>query len=141
MNAPLYTREMLGLAVALADYPLLPDSPLRNEQVSRTCGSRVSVGLGIEGGTVRQFGIRAQACAIGQASAALLARHANGTQADELRQTYRSLREWLGGNAPLPDWQGLIALEPARSHLGRHEALLLPWKAADAALSMPDADG
>ena len=139
MSTPLYTREILGLAVALADYPLFPDSGFYSEQISRTCGSRVSVDLDVRGGTIARFGVRAQACAIGQASAALLAQNAVGKCPADVRHTYRALREWLDGQAPPPDWPGLNVLEPVLAHPGRHEALLLPWKAAEAALSMSGA--
>ncbi|QYU66279.1 hypothetical protein J4558_14920 [Leptolyngbya sp. 15MV] len=45
---------------------------------------------------------------------------------------------WLSGAGPRPDWPGLELLEPARAYPARHAAILLPWKAALAALNKRD---
>ena len=45
------------------------------------------------------------------------------------------LEAWLAGDGPVPGWPDLALVEPARAHPARHGAMLLPWKAALAALS------
>ncbi len=135
-SAKLYSPALLSLATELAQYPLADDLPLTAETRSRSCGSVIALGLALsERGNVARIGMQVSACAIGQASAALLARAAIGCDAGRIADTAAGLAAWLEGEGDLPDWPGLNALLPARAHPGRHGALLLPWTAACSALS------
>lgn len=136
----LYTPDLLALATDLARFPIDPDLPLRAEARSRTCGSVIAVGIDTDidrdkGAVVRRIGLQVTACAIGQASAALLARSVAGRSADEVEATGAGIAAWLAGEGALPDWPDLALLAPAQAHKGRHGALLLPWTAAAEALS------
>ncbi|MBA4766885.1 MAG: iron-sulfur cluster assembly scaffold protein [Porphyrobacter sp.] len=134
--AKLYSPELLGLATGLAAFPLTDDLPLRTEARSRSCGSVIALGLGLdETGRIAQIGMQVSACAIGQASAALLAQGVSGRDAGAVDAAAAALAQWLAGEGALPDWPGIAALAPARDHPGRHGALLLPWTAARTALS------
>jgi NifU-like protein involved in Fe-S cluster formation len=134
--AKLYSPALLGLATELAEFPLQDTLPLRAEARSRSCGSVIALGLALAvDGRVGQIGMTVSACAIGQASAALLARSALGTDPARIVDTTATLTTWLAGEGSLPDWPGLDLLSPALPHPGRHGALLLPWKAACEALS------
>ena len=136
MTARLYTPAVLALATGLAAYPLADDLPLKAEARSRTCGSEVALGLALAAdGTIARIGMQVRACAIGQASAALLAQDAQGRAPGALAATLGALESWLAGEGALPDWPRLVLLEPARAHPARHSALLLPWTAARKALS------
>lgn len=127
---------MLGLATELSAYPLHADLPHRAEARSRSCGSVIAVGLALDGkGAIAQIGMQVSACAIGQASAALLARGIAGAEPYTITATRDALAAWLAGEGGLPDWPGLALLEPALAHPGRHGALILPWTAAGLALS------
>lgn len=55
--------------------------------------------------------------------------------AAEVAKTLEALIEWIDEQAPSTILPRLEMLEPARSHRGRHEAILLPWRAALDALS------
>lgn len=134
--AKLYSPELLGLATGLAAFPLSDDLPLRAEARSRSCGSVIALGLGLdETGRIARIGMQVRACAIGQASAALLAQGVSGRDAGAVDAAAAALAQWLAGEGALPDWPGIAALAPARDHPGRHGALLLPWTAARTALS------
>jgi len=134
--AKLYSPELLGLATGLAQFPLTDDLPLRAEARSRSCGSVIVLGLALdEAGRVARIGMRVSACAIGQASAALLAQNAAGRAPSHIEAAGEALQRWLAQEGALPDWPGIAALAPARDHTGRHGALLLPWTAARTALS------
>lgn len=141
--APLYTPGILALAVELAAFPLDADLTLRGEAASRVCGSRIAMGLIVtEDGRIARIGAQVTACAIGQAAAAVFLRHARGKSADELAASLAQMERWLQhSGSDLPNWAGLIQLEPARAFPGRHAAMLLPWQAAMAALSMSPAAG
>jgi len=135
----LYTPELLGLAVELAGYPLTADLPLRGEARSRSCGSTVNMAVALEGDRVSRIGLRVRACAVGQAAAAIFARAALGKSTGEIGAAHTAVAAWLAGAGSLPDWPGLGVLEPARAFPARHAAILLPWKAALAALNKQDA--
>lgn len=138
-TAALYTPDILSLAMVLADFPLADDLPLRAEAASKVCGSRIALGLerGPDGRVVR-VGARVTACAIGQAAAALFLQSAAGASQGDLETALALIESWLaGGGDALPDWPGIAILDPARAYPARHAAILLPWRAAVAALSKP----
>jgi len=140
--ARLYTPELLALAVELARWPRLDEETLRGEARSATCGSTLALDLDLDAaGRIGRFGMTVRACAVGQAAAAVFARHARGRGADDIAAALAGLETWLAGEAPLPDWPGLAPLEPARAYPARHGAMLLPWRAALAALSSPATAG
>lgn len=84
-------------------------------------------------GRVEAVSQTVQACAFGQASAALLARGAVGRGRTEIDQALVALEQWLGGG-DLADWPGIEALSPARERIARRGAILLPFRALLAAL-------
>ncbi|WP_427966933.1 iron-sulfur cluster assembly scaffold protein [Altererythrobacter sp.] len=132
----LYSPELLSLATELASYPLSDGLTLRQEERSRTCGSTIVLGLSTAGGgMVDAVGMQVSACAVGQASAAIMARGIVGSAPHTVIETYEQILHWLAGEGALPQWPGFTALEAARDYAGRHGALLLPWKAAAEALS------
>ncbi|SNT00699.1 iron-sulfur cluster assembly scaffold protein [Sphingopyxis indica] len=134
MSAPLYNRDILALAVATADFPLLTDAR-RASLRAPLCGSRIIVDVDAdEDGLVRGVGLHVEACALGQASAALLARHAAGRSADDLHAARDAIASWFAGEGERPDWPGFDLLAPARDYPARHGAILLPFDAAVAAL-------
>ena len=132
----LYTPAILALAVELAAAPLDPGAPYQGHARSQSCGSTLDLSLGLDpAARIAGVGARAQACAIGQASAALFLRGAPGRLASDIADVRAALGAWLEGKAALPDWPDLALLEPARAFPARHGAILLPWNAALDALS------
>ncbi|TCM22067.1 hypothetical protein EDF56_101747 [Novosphingobium sp. PhB165] len=132
----LYTPEVLGLAVRLAAYRWDGELPFTAEARSPSCGSTIALGLSLDGeGRVARLGVRSQACAIGQAAAAIFADAAQGRNRAELAEAGQAISRWLAGEAPLPDWPGLVTIAAARDYPARHGAVMLPWRAALAALS------
>lgn len=138
-SSVLYSAELLALAIELADYPYAASSPARGHARSRSCGSIIE--LSSNGSTqLDGIGLKVTACAVGQASAAIFAREAQGMDAVEVGSTLQALGRWLQGDADSSILSRLELLEPARPHRGRHEAILLPWRAAlDALSKAPDA--
>ncbi len=127
----LYTPEVLAAAVDLARFAPDPALPLTGEARSPSCGSRVAIGIAVDGeGRIARIGLAAHACAIGQASAAVFARHATGLGRAEIAAARDALRRWLSGEGTMPDWPDLAMLAPASAYPGRHGAMLLAWEAA-----------
>jgi NifU-like protein involved in Fe-S cluster formation len=137
----IYNRKILGFA---ADIPRLqrlsaPDATAVAH--SRLCGSKVTVDVNMENGVVSDFGHEVKACALGQASSSILARHVVGSSPEELRavrdQMYRMLKE--EGPAPLGKWADLEALLPVRDFKARHASTLLTFDAVVDAVTQAEA--
>jgi NifU-like protein involved in Fe-S cluster formation len=129
--AVLYTPEVLALATNLASWPWDETLPLKGSARSKSCGSTLALGLETDTqGRITGIGMKAQACAIGQAASAIFARVANGKSGAEIAQAESAIRAWLAGSGDLPDWPGLGALTAAQAYPARHGAILLAWQAA-----------
>jgi NifU-like protein involved in Fe-S cluster formation len=134
--AALYTPEVLGLAVSLADYRLDDGLPLRGHARSTSCGSTLEVGLALDAnGRIARIGLAAQACAVGQAAAAIMAAQAIGKSAQDFAQVLAELTRWLSDEGAAPAWPGLDSISPARAYPARHGAILLGWRAVNAAFT------
>ena len=85
VTAALYNRDILRLAAAIPHQRRLAVLQASVEKSSPVCGSRVTVDLIVDAeGRVAELGQEVRACALGQASAALMGAHAVGRTADEL---------------------------------------------------------
>ncbi len=132
MNAPLYTTDILRLAASVPFAERLPDAMGTAERRSPICGSRVTVDINVDdAGRVAAIGMIVRACALGQASASLMAASALGKSAGEIARARDALAGWLTGDgAPPEDWPGLDLFAPARPHRARHASILLSFDAA-----------
>ncbi len=138
----LYTPELLALTLRLAEYPWTESFALTGEARSKSCGSTLAIGFELDGeGRIARLGLRARACAVGQASAAIFADAATGMDDSAVKAGHDAMTAWLAGSGPLPDWPGIAAIEAARAYPARHGAMMLPWQAALAALSSSEATG
>jgi NifU-like protein involved in Fe-S cluster formation len=135
VNAPLYTLEILRLAGSLPEAVKLERVDGSAELRSQTCGSSVLTEVQLQDGRVEALSQTVQACAFGQASAALVAQQASGHSRDEVAATLDQLTVWLSGESEqLPNLPGIEALAPAISRRSRHGAFVLPFRALLAAL-------
>lgn len=134
MNPPLYTLEILRLAGSLPEQVALERVDGSAEVRSPTCGSTVRAEVQLIEGRVEALSQQVQACAFGQASAALVAQQARGCARDNIAVALDQLTTWLAGEGTEPDWPGIAALGPARSRRSRHGAILLPFRALLAAI-------
>ena len=132
----IYNRRVLELAANIPRLGRLsaPDATARAH--SRLCGSTVTVDLRVEDGRVVDFAHEVRACALGQASSSLMARHVVGATALELFGLRETLRRMLKANGPPPDgkWADFAVLEPVRNYKARHASTLLTFDAVADAL-------
>lgn len=132
----LYSEKILDLAAnALQPARLTaPDASAR--KVSRVCGSVIEVDLAVRNGIIVAYGHDISACALGQTSAAVVAREIVGTPGDEVRalraQMHAMLKE--NGAPPTGKWSDLKYLEPVRDYRPRHTSTLLVFDAMVEAL-------
>ena len=132
MTETLYNTAILRLAASIPHAVRLDRPQASVVRVSPVCGSKITVDLDLDGdGHVSRFGQEVRACALGQASAALLGTHIAGKSAGELATARDALAAYLKGVAATPgDWPGLDLFTPARPHKARHGSILLPFQAA-----------
>jgi NifU-like protein involved in Fe-S cluster formation len=129
--AALYTPEVLALAANLAAYSWDETLPLKGEARSKSCGSTIALGIALDAqGRIERVALRSQACAIGQAAAAIFAKAAPGQDAQAIQAADDAIAAWLAGEAGLPGWPGLETIAPARGYPARHGAIRLAWQAA-----------
>jgi len=126
----LYSGDILGLAQSLRDGTLAaPDASVR--RVAKLCGSEIDVDLAVEGGVVTAYAQRVRACALGQASAALLAEHVVGASCEAIvaaRDTLHAMLK-LDGDPPEGRFANLAKLAGVKSYPARHQSVMLPWEA------------
>ena len=132
MTSALYSRDILRLAASIPYHIRLAQPDGTAEKRSAVCGSRVVVDVALDGeGRVAALGQEVKACALGQASAALMGAQALGRSGEELAEARDALAAWLKGERQAPGaWPGLEVLTPARAYAARHAAILLPFEAA-----------
>lgn len=127
----IYNRKILEFAADIPKLQRLEAPDATATAISRLCGSKVTVDVRMADGVVSDFGQEVKACALGQASSSIMARHVVGSTPEELRdiraRMYAMLKE--GGDAPTGKWQDLEALLPVRDFKARHASTLLTFDA------------
>lgn len=138
----LYNRDILRLAAAIPNLGRLEHPQASVEKRSPLCGSRVAVDLVLDGeGRVAALGQEVKACALGQASAALLGAHALGRNRAELAEARDSLAAYLRGERDeAGPWPGLAIFAGARRFPARHASILLAFEAAAEAAALAEAE-
>lgn len=131
MLSDVYNKRILELAANIPLLDRLPQPDATAKAHSRLCGSTVTVDLTMEGDVVTGFGHDVKACALGQASSSIMARHVIGSTADELRHVREQARAILKDNAEPPDgkWADLSVLVPVRDYKARHASTMLTFDA------------
>lgn len=136
MSGTLYSMDILRLAAAIPHYGRLDHADGSAELRSPICGSRVLIDVTMQHGRLGEFALEVSACALGQASAALLAREALGKTLAEVRDTEAQLGAYLAGQRDDPAfWPGVDVLAKARDYPARHAAILLPFQTLAAAMT------
>lgn len=132
----LYSEKILDLAGNARQPPRLavPDATAR--KVSRVCGSVIDVDIVVRDGRIVDYGHEISACALGQTSAAVVAREIVGTPVDEFLGVRQAMHDMLKaeGAPPSGKWADLRFLEPVREYPARHVSTLLVFDAVAAAL-------
>lgn len=135
LRPPLYTRDILRLAASLPSPSELDPRDARVELRAPTCGSRLRLDLRSEEGAVTELALAVEACAFGQAASALMVRYGRGRDLENVEAGLGAIADWLSGRRSDPgDWPEMELLAPAISRPGRHDAILLPFRALVAAL-------
>lgn len=136
----LYSGRILALTTDIPHLGRLPAPQGSARKRSPLCGSTVTAEVVLRDGRVAEFAQDVKACALGQASAAILGRVVIGRSRAELETAREALRAMLqGGPAPDAPFDGYEVLTPARDYKNRHASILLALEAACAACAAAEA--
>jgi NifU-like protein involved in Fe-S cluster formation len=127
----IYNKRIIELAGNIPRLGRLPAPDASATAHSKLCGPTVKVDLKMEGDVVTDFAHDVKACALGQASSSIMARHVVGSHANELRELRETVRRMLKENGPPPDgkWADIALLEPVRDYKARHASTMLTFDA------------
>ena len=127
----LYSGRILELAADIPHVGRLDAPQASVKKRSPLCGSSVVVDLAIQDGRVARFAQDVKACALGQASAAIVGSRVIGRTRAEIEAARDDLRAMLQSGGPVPSapFDGYEVLEPARAYKNRHASILLSIEA------------
>jgi len=137
----LYSTRILALAADIPHHGRLAAPQGTARRRSPLCGSTVTVDVMVEAGRITQFAQDVKACALGQASAAVLGQSVVGRSLAELEAARDSLKAMLKDAGPVPaaPFQGYDVLLPARDYKNRHASILLALEAVCEAMQAAEA--
>ncbi len=133
----LYSQRILALAADIPHRGRLEAPQASVKKRAPLCGSTVTVDLDMAEGRITRFGQDVKACALGQASAALMGADILGRTRAEVEAARDALRAMLkdGAAAPGAPFHGYEVLEPARDYRNRHASILLSLEATAEAMA------
>jgi NifU-like protein involved in Fe-S cluster formation len=128
----LYSARILGLVANIPHTGRLAAPDASAEKTAKLCGSRIVVDVTVENGRVTDFAQDVAACALGQASAAILGARVVGADLSEIELARDALHAMLKSNGPPPGgrFAELAVLEPVKDYPARHASTLLAFEAA-----------
>jgi NifU-like protein involved in Fe-S cluster formation len=136
-----YNAKILDLAGNIPRLGRLDAPDASATAHSKLCGSTVTVDVKMDGPVVGDFAHDVKACALGQASSSIMARHVVGSKPAELRELREIVRKMLkeNGAPPTGKWADIAVLEPVRDYKARHASTLLTFDAVVQALDQIEA--
>jgi NifU-like protein involved in Fe-S cluster formation len=137
----IYNSKILEFAGNIARIGTLEDADASAQAHSRLCGSRVRIWLKMDGDIVSDFAHEVKACALGQASSSIMARHVVGASAQELRQAKADMLAMLkdGGEGPVGRFEDMRYMRPVKDYRARHASTMLTFDAVVDAIGQVEA--
>jgi NifU-like protein involved in Fe-S cluster formation len=120
---------------------MLDDADASAQAHSRLCGSKVRIWLKMDGDTISAFSHDVKACALGQASSSIMARHVIGATSGEVRKAREDMLAMLKADGEGPDgrFADMRYLLPVREYKARHASTMLTFDAVVDAIGQVEA--
>jgi NifU-like protein involved in Fe-S cluster formation len=127
----IYNTKILAFAGNIPRTGMIEDADAFAQAHSKLCGSKVKVWLKMEDGVVTDFAHEVKACALGQASSSIMARHVVGATAAELRKAKADMLAMLKENGEGPEgrFEDMRFLKPVKDYKARHASTMLTFDA------------
>ncbi len=137
----IYNSRILEFAGNIPRIGTLEDADAEASAHSKLCGSRVKIWLKMDGDRVSDFAHEVKACALGQASSSIMARHVIGATADEVRKAREDMLSMLkaDGEGPGGRFEDMRFLRPVRDYKARHASTMLTFDAVVDAIGQVEA--
>lgn len=134
----LYNMDVLSLAAGIENVGRLENPQGTSRKVSKLCGSWLEVDVNMQDGVVIDFALRLQACALGQASAAILSESIIGATKCEIQTARDALFDMLKNkaNPPTGRFAKLSLIKDVANYPARHTSTMLVFDAAVEAVEM-----
>ncbi|MBA4800878.1 MAG: iron-sulfur cluster assembly scaffold protein [Euryhalocaulis sp.] len=132
MTDDLYNDKVIALAGNIPRVGELDAPDVTTRKTSKLCGSWLEIDLAFEGGAVSDCALRLQACALGQAAAAILTGNIIGATPDEIVGARDALKAMLkdGGAPPEGRFADLALLQAVAEYPARQDSTMLAFNAA-----------
>ena len=133
----LYSREILRRTTQLEHVGHLAAPQATADKVAKLCGSTIHIELNMTDDTVSDFAQQVQACALGQAAAAIVSQHVVGATRAEVFAAREAMRAMLkGGDYNFPErFDELKILASVKDYPARHASTLLAIEATSEAIA------
>ncbi|MFK4825704.1 iron-sulfur cluster assembly scaffold protein [Paenochrobactrum sp. BZR 588] len=127
----LYNQRILEFAGSISKTERLEHPQASAKAHSRLCGSTIIVDMDVIDGIVSNYGQDVKACALGQATASVMARTIIGATPEELKTLRECMYEMLknNGDAPKGRFGDFKYFAPVRDYRARHASTLLVFDA------------
>ena len=127
----IYNTKILEFAGNIGRIGVLAEADAVSEKHSKLCGSNVRVYLKARDGVVTDFTHEVKACALGQASSGIMARHVVVATSAELRQARLDMLAMLkeDGEGPSGRFEDMRFLKPVKDYKARHASTMLTFDA------------
>lgn len=137
----IYNSKILEFAGNIPLTGTLEDADASAQAHSRLCGSKVRIWLKMDGDTISAFSHDVKACALGQASSSIMARHVVGATAGEVRKAREDMLMMLKADGEGPDgrFADMRYLLPVRDYKARHASTMLTFDAVVDAIGQIEA--
>ncbi len=137
----IYNSKILEFAGNITLTGTLDDADASAQAHSRLCGSKVRIWLKMDGETISAFSHDVKACALGQASSSIMARHVVGATAGEVRKAREDMLAMLKADGEGPDgrFADMRYLLPVRDYKARHASTMLTFDAVVDAIGQIEA--
>ena len=141
MMDDIYNNRILDFAGNIPRIGILENADAEAVAHSKLCGSKVRIWLKMDGDVVTDFAHDVKACALGQASSSIMARHVVGAQASEIRQARDEMLAMLkaDGEGPTGRFEDMRFLKPVKDYKARHASTMLTFDAVVDAIGQIEA--
>jgi len=135
-NTPVYSVEIMQIAGSVPNMERIKSADASVKKVAQICGSMIEVDINVKDNKIIKYAHKINACVLGQAAAAVVAKNIVGSSGEEMRQLRLQMEAMLtrGGEAPGGKWAELAYLLPVRDFAPRHTSTLLVFDAVVACL-------
>ena len=133
----LYSARILALAADMPRTERLENPTATARKRAPLCGSTVTVDVTVNDGVITDYGQDVKACALGQATAAVLGSNIVGLNVEQVREGRDALFAMLKSDGPVPaaPFGNLEVLQPAKEYKNRHASIMLAFDATLDALA------